>query len=163
MGAKIITTETLGQIQEREAEEWLAAITALGASSRTSASGKVELNPDFKPLAALLRSRRPIPESTIDMLADLLDPPAGDPLGCRLKLVETRDIVEDFEKNSNMVAEYEKQYKIANEADEIRPHEVAKDYAAQKFGKSESTIDRARRAHASLFKLNFQPQNRLSR
>jgi hypothetical protein len=125
-------------------EQWLDA----GVSLITGA--------DAKPLAAMLRdavqNKKPIPVSTIDMLAELLDPPVGDPLGCKFKLVKKRETVEDFMQNSNMVAEYEKQYKAANEADEIRPHEVAKDYAAQKFGKSESTIDRARRAHASLLK-----------
>jgi hypothetical protein len=60
-------------------EEWLRAGAALIAHTAS----------DPKPLADLLRSRREIPEATIHLLAALLDPPPTDPLGMRLKIVET--------------------------------------------------------------------------
>jgi hypothetical protein len=59
-------------------EEWLKAGAALIATKS-----------DPRPLADLLRSRREIPEAAIHLLATLLDPPPIDPLGMRLKIVET--------------------------------------------------------------------------
>jgi hypothetical protein len=38
-----------------------------------------------------LRSRKEIPEAAIHLLATLLDPPSTDPLGMRLKVVETQN------------------------------------------------------------------------
>jgi hypothetical protein len=61
-------------------EEWLKAGAALIATKS-----------DPRPLADLLRSRREIPEAAIHLLATLLDPPPVDPLGMRLKIVETHN------------------------------------------------------------------------
>jgi len=60
-------------------EEWLNAGAALIAH-------KV---PDARPLAELLRNRKEIPEATIHLLADLLDPPPGAPLGVQFKIADT--------------------------------------------------------------------------
>jgi hypothetical protein len=61
-------------------EDWLKAGAALIAKKS---------NP--RPLADLLRSRKEIPEAAIHLLATLLDPPSTDPLGMRLKVVETQN------------------------------------------------------------------------
>jgi hypothetical protein len=115
---------------------WINACTALIANTP----------PDPKPLAALLRSRKQIPEETIRLLANLLDPPLSsnpsfDPLGCRLELVPARDIADDFMKHVPIVNEYEKQY----DAEEIAAHESAKERTAEKFNIGDSAVDRARR------------------
>jgi hypothetical protein len=87
-------------------DEWINAICALIARSRPDrelakrlkkneppppgfSENRMIPDPDPKPLAALLRGKRPIPDGVRDTLAELLDP--GDPeyLGCKLKLIDT--------------------------------------------------------------------------
>jgi hypothetical protein len=65
-----------------DGEEWLNAGAALIAYEVS----------DPKPLADLLRNRKEIPEATLHLLADLLDPPSVAPLGIRLRIVETDEL-----------------------------------------------------------------------
>lgn len=90
-------------------DEWLPAVHALIARSRAdrelvkflkNKENKTRPSPEFienhmildsdpKPLAALLRSERPIPAGIRDTLAELLDPGNPEYLGCQLRLVCT--------------------------------------------------------------------------
>jgi hypothetical protein len=65
-----------------DGEEWLNAGAALIAYEVS----------DPKPLADLLRSHKEIPEATLHLLADLLDPPPVAPLGMQLRIVETHEL-----------------------------------------------------------------------
>jgi len=82
-------------------QEWLDAITELIARRKPNpvgtdcegepVYGKIESSPDPdpRPLAALLRSDKPIPPEIRDTFAELLDPRTPEYLGCRLVLIDT--------------------------------------------------------------------------
>jgi len=63
--------------------EWLPALDAM---SGYQADGTYTGKPDLRPLAALLRSGKPVPEAVAMTLGELLDPPWGKK-GPRLSLI----------------------------------------------------------------------------
>src|SRR2546430_1186132 len=71
-------------------------MSAIGAMINRSKAddklGKLVPVPDHKPLAELLRYKRPIPEWVIDILAELHDPSEGNELDVSLGVIETSTI-----------------------------------------------------------------------
>lgn len=100
---------------------------------------------DPKPLASLLRDGQPIPNEIRCLLATLLDPPKIDPYGCRLKLVDTNDIVKNFEEKAGMSGEYESIYNTKMKNGENEPSQAAAREAAKNFYVSDRTIYRAKK------------------
>jgi hypothetical protein len=102
-------------------DEWLNASSALIAT----------IPPDPKPMAALLRSEKPVPHGIRDLLAELLDP--GEPPLYNVKLTPKRirtkrKEAELFNRTIGAIAEYDKLRNAGKSANDARA------YVAKKYG-----------------------------